>query len=127
MGYGPPQGPLFYEAFACLQGSVEVEARDFEPFPAVEAMGVFALDAGIEVELVSTLRSGELSQPGEQGCPATLRASLRECDEIVDIQVVAPGEGLVEAKARDRNRSGSLRYCCEVIPGVLLRADAAKK
>ena len=118
---------LFYEAFACLQGAIEVEARDLEPLPAVEAMGVVALGARIEVELVSPLRSGELGQPGEKRRPATLGTSLRECDEIVDIQMAAPGEVLVEAKTRDRDRPGAIRQGCEVVAGVLLCANAAKE
>ena len=46
-----------------LQGSAEMEAGCFQALILVEAVSIFALFTGVEVNLVGTLRPCKLSKP----------------------------------------------------------------
>lgn len=70
----------------------------------VEAVGVGSLvaDTGVEVELVAAESLGLLGEPGEQVAAMSASPRLGSRREVVDIEVVAPGEVVTDAKARDR-------------------------
>src|SRR6476659_5259117 len=67
----------------------------------VEAMGGCAVEAnaGIEVDLPAAESLGLLEQPVEQLAPVSAAADPRQGREIVDVEVVAPGEAVAGAEA----------------------------
>src|SRR3989440_5193228 len=74
---------------------------DRQPMIQVQAMRVEALRcrAGVEVQLVAAEPAAFLNQPVEQRAGVALTAGVGERREVVDVEVVAPGEAVAGAKA----------------------------
>ena len=67
-------------------------AADLHPLQQVETMGGIPLDPGVQVQLIATRLLGPLDQPLQHALPETLRSNRRVGDQIVDVQVMSPGE-----------------------------------
>ena len=72
----------------------------------IEAVGIGAVeaDAGIEVKLIAAEVARLLRQPVEQCPPVTTVPCLRQRREVVDVEVVTPGEAMGGAEPRHRDR-----------------------
>ena len=77
---------------------------DPQPVPEVEPVRVLAVlaEAGVEVELGAPAVARLVLEPGEQAVRQAAAAVAVGGDEVVDVEVLAPGEELVDAEARDR-------------------------
>jgi hypothetical protein len=81
-------------------------AGDIHPLPEVEAMGVEALDAGVEVELLAVVLLSMVDQPLEQLFAILFRAVICVYDEVFDVEVGAPGEVGGEVESGDGDGLG---------------------
>jgi hypothetical protein len=78
---------------------------DGEPASVVEAVGGEALGARprVEVQVAAAQPVSLIDQPVEQGSGVTVAAGVGFGGEVLDVQVVPPGEAVGDAKARHRN------------------------
>ncbi len=81
----------------------EVVGGDPQPVPEVEPVGVLAVlaEARVEMELGAPAAARLVLQPGEQAVGQAAAAVALGGDEVVDVEVLAPGEELVDAEAGD--------------------------
>src|SRR4051812_34713433 len=91
-----------------LQLPLEVVCADPQPVAEVEAVCVLPVlaEAGVEVELGAAAGPRLVLEPGEQAVGVAAAAGGFGGDEVVDVQVLAPREELVDAEAR---HGGGLR------------------
>jgi hypothetical protein len=75
-----------------------VDAGPFKPLPLVEAMSFCTLPTRVEVKLTDALGTPKVSKPREKGGSVPARTSLRQRDEIINVQVTPPREAFAKAK-----------------------------
>jgi hypothetical protein len=68
------------------------------------SIGAVETDAGIEVKLIAAEAPRLLRQPVEQRPPVATAPCLRQRREVVDVEVVSPGEAVGGTEPRHRNR-----------------------
>lgn len=100
---------------------------DVHAVAQVETVGGEALDAGVEVELVAVEAFCFRDQPREQLFAMALGAEGGVGDEIVDVEKVAPGEILEQAKSGHRDGTAFVLEKCEAITGLHLLANAGQE
>jgi hypothetical protein len=64
--------------------------------------------AGVQVHLVAALSLGLLVQPRQQCARVSLLARRREGGQVVDVEVVTPGEVVPNSEAGHGHRSGRI-------------------
>ena len=99
----PPRPASSQLPLPLSQLALEVVRADPQPVPEVEPMRVLAVlaDARVEVELRAAAAPRLVLQPREQAVGEAAAAVRLGGDEVVDVEVAAPGEELVDAEARD--------------------------
>ena len=99
-------------------------ARDGHPVREIKPMGIKALNAGVEVELVAACFSRPGDDPIEEGASKTLRAAFGIGDQVVHVANPGPGQKFEEPIACERANLSSGFEIGEPIALLLLAFDA---
>ena len=100
---------------------------DVHPLAKIKTVGIEALHAGIELEIVATLRTRLRDQPREQRPAVTARSLRGVGHEIVDVQIFSREKFVLIAVTRDGSHDSCILHAREVKVFALHLPDARDK